>query len=139
MATARIVCEEIGIAADAIREEPLLMEADHGDWEGLTAEQIEAQYPGSTEARKRAHWTHKLPNGESYHDLAVRANQWLASLAKTADLIAVTHEMMSRCVRGQYLRLSPAESLALSHRQDRFFVLSRGNVEEHLTSAAQQS
>lgn len=36
--TAELVCVHAGIAADMLEYEDLLMEPDHGDWEGMTAE-----------------------------------------------------------------------------------------------------
>lgn len=134
METSRIVCEEIGISPSAICADTQLMEGDHGDWQGLTHQEIDVRYPGELEARMRDRWTYKFPRGESYCDLAARASKWLASLPKTETLLVVTHEMMSRSIRGQYLGSSNEECLALRHPQDRFYILSGGSVEEHRVS-----
>ena len=49
----------------------------------------------------------------------------------TAPLtVAVTHEMMSRAIQGAYASLSPAETLARSHPQDRLYRLDGGAITE---------
>ena len=49
--TARIISEQIGVGPVII--EPLLRERDAGEWSGLTREQIDEQYPGYLDERKR--------------------------------------------------------------------------------------
>ncbi len=63
-----------------------------------------------------------IAGGESYALAAARAQRWLAGCAAPLT-VAVTHEMMSRAIQGAYASLSPAETLARSHPQDRLYRL----------------
>jgi broad specificity phosphatase PhoE len=70
-----------------------------------------------------------VAGGESYALASERARRWLAGCA-AALTVAVTHEMMSRAIQGAYASLSPAETLARSHPQDRLYRLDGGAITE---------
>jgi len=71
-----------------------------------------------------------FPGGESYAEVALRARAWLAARTPGADLIAVTHEMLSRTLVGAYAGLAPAQMLELSHPHGRVVRLCGGAVSE---------
>ncbi|GEP57319.1 hypothetical protein RSO01_44850 [Reyranella soli] len=105
------------------------MEHRLGAWQGLTYAEIDDRFPGARQAREADKWRHVIDGGESYALASERARRWLAGC--TAPLIvAVTHEMMSRSLQGAYGALSPEETLARSHPQDRLFRLHDGTVTE---------
>ena len=128
--TARIVSEVLGLDPNSIIVTPLLVEHHLGSWQGLTAEEIDARYPGSWQAREDNKWDYVVPGGESYARVAERAKRWLASNRHASITIAVTHAIISRTIQGAYGRLTPRETVARSHRQDRIYRLHAGEVEE---------
>jgi broad specificity phosphatase PhoE len=128
-ATAEIIAVELGIADRNIRSSPLLMEHALGAWEGLTYVEIDDRFPGARQAREADKWHHVIAGGESYALASERAKRWLAGCA-AALTVAVTHEMMSRAIQGAYASLSPAETLARSHPQDRLYRLDGGEITE---------
>ena len=79
--------------------------------------------------READKWRYVIDGGESYAAASERATRWLAGC--TAPLtVAVTHEMMSRSIQGAYAGLSPEDTLARSHPQDRIYRLHGGAIAE---------
>ena len=106
------------------------MEASSGRCEGLTKADARQRYPEAWRARQRDRWNTPAPGGECYADLARRAAAWWrAQSSGDSTLIVVTHEMMSRTLRGCYLGLDPAATLALDHPHELVFVLGDGTIE----------
>ncbi len=60
--------------------EPAIQELSYGDWEGLTAEQIEYAYPGMLQAWRQDPTSMTPPNGESMLDFAKRTQVFLHHL-----------------------------------------------------------
>jgi broad specificity phosphatase PhoE len=128
--TARIVCRELGLRDSAIAVDPLLAEYDQGEWEGFTAAEIEARFPGLQARRAAEKWSFSIPGGESYADAHARARRWLGAREETSPTIAVTHEMLSRTLLGAYAGETPEAMLARSHPHDRIFRMCGGAIEE---------
>ena len=126
--TACPIATRLGLEPERHHISPLLAEHAFGHWEGFTDEEIEVRFPGSLEARHRAHWTYVVPAGESYQQVYRRACQWLESLGDTPVTITVTHAKTSRTLRGAYLGLEPSGILSLKHPQDRIFAMKGGDV-----------
>jgi broad specificity phosphatase PhoE len=127
--TAELIAAELALPVAAIRSSPLLMENALGVWEGLTAAEIDDRFPGARQAREADKWSYVIDGGESYALSSERARRWLAGCAAPV-IVAVTHEMMSRAIRGAYASLSPAETLARSHPQDQLYRLDGGAITE---------
>jgi broad specificity phosphatase PhoE len=130
--TALIISEPLGLDPSAILVTPLLIEHHLGCWQGLTHEEIDARYPGAWQAREENKWNYVVPGGESYALVAERAKLWLANQRHAAITIAVTHAIISRTIQGAYGGLTPSQTVARSHRQDRIYHLHDGRVEEML-------
>jgi len=128
--TARILCRELRLPEHVLVRAPLLAELDHGEWEGLTAGEIETRFPGALAERERDKWSYVMPGGESYASAHERARRWLAARKPGETVVAVTHEMLSRTLRGAYAGSAPQEMLALAHPHDRVFRLRGGASEE---------
>ena len=126
MATARIVCAELGLPEDAIETDARLKEMAFGEWEGLTPAEIQARYPEAWAARCADRWHHLRPGGESYALLAARVGAFLRDIQ--GDTIVVGHGGAGRVLCGLYGRLSEAEILALDEPQDAIFRLTQGTV-----------
>ena len=71
------------------------------------------------------------PGGESYESVEARVGDWLASLPPEPQrkVIVVSHGGSGRVVRGAYLGLPRAETLAQEVPQDAVFRLASGAVE----------
>ncbi len=126
MATARLVCAELGLPEYAIETDDRLKEMAFGEWEGLTPAEIEAWHPETWAARGADRWHHPRPCGESYALLAARVGAFLRDVQ--GDAIVVGHGGAGRVLRGLYGRLSEAEILALDEPQDAIFRLTQGTV-----------
>ncbi len=132
LATAEIVCREAGWVASEIRLDARLKEADYGRWEGSTKAEVKARFPAAWRARQLDRWGTRPPGGESYADLARRAADWWLAHTETArPVVVVSHEMMSRVLRGCYLGLDASEMLELDHPHEQVFVLAGGRIETH--------
>ena len=126
MATARLVCAELGLPEAAIETDARLQEIAFGEWEGLTQAEIQARYPEAWAARCADRWHHLRPGGESYALLAARVGAFLRGVQ--GDAIVIGHGGAGRMLRGLYGRLSEAEILALEEPQDAIFRLTQGTV-----------
>jgi probable phosphoglycerate mutase len=84
--TGLIIAEAIGVGPVVL--EPDLRERDAGEWSGMTREQINEQYPGYLEERKR-------PPGWEPDDVllarALRAVTRIGAEVPGGDVVAITH------------------------------------------------
>ena len=84
--TALIISEAIGIGPVVV--EPDLRERSAGEWSGLTREEIEAEWPGYLDARKRP------PSWEDDASVLTRLTRALGRIEQEyqgADVLVVTH------------------------------------------------
>jgi 2,3-bisphosphoglycerate-dependent phosphoglycerate mutase len=127
--TAEIVRGCLGLPMERLSVEDCLVEHDYGEWQGMTSEEIDRRYPGARAERERNKWSYRVPGGESYAMLEQRLLAWTKSRgSEDAITIAVVHDMVSRVIRGIYLGLEPARTLALDHPHARIYCLSRRGV-----------
>ena len=108
----------------------LLAEHDYGAWEGLTEPEIERSFPGELARRRADHWCYRIPNGESYELVAARVRQWL-SAQDAGVVVVVTHDIVSRVLRGLYLGLTPDRVFELVHPPTRIYLLASGTVQQY--------
>ena len=127
--TAAVVCMELATGKPATVE-PLLIEHHLGVWQGLTPAQVDDRFPGTRAARANDQWNYRIPGGESYSRMSVRAQRWLALDRGVPIRVAVTHELISQTIQGAYGSLSPSATLARSHPQTSVFRMSGGRTEE---------
>lgn len=124
--TAAIVMAEV--PGGSVTLEPRLREVSIGSWDGLTDFDIDAQYPGARDGATRFDWYFRSPNGETYENAASRARDWLDSVE--GAIVAVSHGLFSRFVRGAYLGLGRAKALSLPAQHGVIWRLKDGTVEE---------
>lgn len=89
--TASIIAEPHGLAVQAL---PELRELNFGAWEGLTFEEIKTRYSDIADNWHASPGLVRIPEGESFQELTVRANSAVASLIKKHDpatIAVVTH------------------------------------------------
>ena len=98
---ARTTCELAGFAA-AAETDPDLVEWNYGDYEGLTTVEIR---------RRRAGWDlfrDGVPNGESPHDVAARADRFIAkALTLQGDVAVFSSAHIMRMIAARWLALPP--------------------------------
>jgi broad specificity phosphatase PhoE len=106
----------LALPAQPMTVEPLVAEYDYGDYEGLTAEQIQQRVPGWNI------WRDGCPNGESTADVGRRADAFLRAHPDngTQPVVVVTH--------GHFSRILAARALALPAECGRLFASSTAAV-----------
>jgi broad specificity phosphatase PhoE len=124
--TSRIVAAATGVAD--IAYDPRLMEISCGDWDGRLRSEIEAAHPNTF---KVPGGIFDLPSGESYEAMSGRLGDWLSSLPPEPErrIIAVSHGVAGRVLRGLYTGLSRGELSTQDVPQDAIFRLQDRRVE----------
>lgn len=107
--------------------EPRLQEMTLGIWEGLTRGEVNARWNGVIGSDANAEWWFLAPGGESYDHFRERVRSWLAEQSGT--IIAVSHGITTRMIRGEYLGLSRKDRLALPVPHGVIWRLAGGAVE----------
>jgi broad specificity phosphatase PhoE len=142
-ASARVVASPLGRATRTaeiiarhlqVRPEPTidgrLREISAGSWDGLTFRDIELRAPGTFDGDGRYEWSFHAPGGETYDSFAARVAEWLSEAVAAPFVIAVTHGVVSRVLRGLYASLPREIALTLPVPQDKVFRLSGGLIQE---------
>ena len=127
--TARLIGAEIGFDPSRIEVDERIQEIGFGWWEGLDRQTIEAREVGALDARRRDPWTFAMDGGETMAAVARRAEAWLEEL--DGNVIAVSHGVTGRIIRGLYLSLSRAQTLQLDQPQDIVFELCGRKISRH--------
>ncbi len=127
--TACYLIDALDIPEPHIRYDPRIIEFNYGEWSGLTNDEIEQRYPGQLQARENNKWDYTVPNGECYADVEVKVEHWFNDLPADKTIIAVTHSVVSRVIRGKYLGLPNQEAGQLEHQQHLIFKLSDDQIE----------
>ena len=101
-----------------VRAEPLLMEWDYGEYEGITTHQIQSS---------RAHWDlwrDGCPGGETLAQVAERAQAVLRRLDEAPGSVALfSHGHFSRLVIAAWLQLPPSRGRSFAIRAGSVTVL----------------
>ena len=126
--TAAIIRAAIG-AAGQLRLDERLREISCGAWDGLDRREIALRSPGVFAGDGRYEFYFRAPDGERYDAFAARVADWLAA-PREKPVIAVTHGIVSRVLRGLYAGLPRAEAIRLPAPQDCIFRLAGGMIEE---------
>jgi broad specificity phosphatase PhoE len=128
--TMRLIIETAGWDDVPICYDDRLMEIGYGRWEGLTSSEITAREPEAMAARKNDPWNHTVPGGEGYKDVQTRIANWLEEqFSTTSPLFVVSHGASGSVLRGLYLNLTPAQTLALDRPQGSIIKLQDGDAQ----------
>ncbi|WP_407343997.1 bifunctional RNase H/acid phosphatase [Pengzhenrongella phosphoraccumulans] len=105
--TAQVFAARLGLP---VRTEPLFAECDFGDWEGLTAAEIDEQWPGQL---KRWHddASFRAPGGESIVDVGARMRAGLEAVRAAGvgrTVVVVTHSVSVRAAVGVAIEANPS-------------------------------
>lgn len=135
----RLVASPIGRAqrtADAIaRATGLTIETDArlaeiccGEWEGQLWADVATRQPDNVD---RSEWFFRAPGGERFEDVHARAAGWLGDLPPEPErrVIAVSHGVWGRVLRGAYAGLDRPNTLRQDVPQDAVFRLQGGQID----------
>lgn len=103
-----------------------LAEVSIGAWDGLTHVDIDAGWPGRLDGTTPFNWFFRSPDGESYDAAKARVTDWLGELEGV--VVAVSHGLVGRLIRGVYLGLSQDEALSLPVTHDVIWRLTDNRV-----------
>ena len=104
-----------------------LAEVSVGSWDGLTQIDIDAQWPGRLDGPTPFDWFFRSPDGESYEAAFERATEWLGDAQ--GKVVAISHGLIGRILRGAYLGLPKRDALSLPVPQDVIWRLAKGQME----------
>lgn len=127
--TAEIICEVLGMESRQIETDARLAEINLGSWAGLTRNEVEARWPRPLDGAGRYDWYFRSPDGETLDDLTARVRRWLRDAALRDRVIAVSHGVTSRVLRGLYASIAESEALKLEVSRDAVFRLRDGSVD----------
>lgn len=127
--TTQYLVDALSIPESNVQYESRLIEFDYGDWSGLTNEEIEGNYPGALRVREVNKWYYTVPNGESYQDVETKVDTWMEELPEEKTIIAVTHSVVSRVIRGKYLGMPKPVASLLEHPQNMIYRLHNQRVD----------
>jgi broad specificity phosphatase PhoE len=126
--TAAIFCWCMGDLTQ-VTVDSRLQEVSAGSWDGLTQEDIEAGWPGALDGSNPYDWYFRAPDGETLDAACRRVRSWLAELDELdGPVVAVSHGLLGRLVRGAWLGLSVPEMLSLPAPQDLVWHLSATGI-----------
>ena len=97
--TAAIIGEHLGRNFFDWRSDARLLEIDVGDWEGRYYADIVAETGPIVDAERRL-FAVPPPNGEWYPAIAQRLESWLAALDSARPVLAISHGITARVLRG---------------------------------------
>jgi probable phosphoglycerate mutase len=124
--TAEIVAAKLG--ALPVELEPRLQEMSWGSYDGRLRAEVEAEHP---ETFGKTGWAFDAPtDGETYDDVCARVGAWLAELPPEPErkIVAVSHGISGRVLRGLYANLPRDEAGQQDVPQDAVFLLQHGGV-----------
>jgi probable phosphoglycerate mutase len=76
--------------------EPRLCEIGFGDWEGLTFDEIEADWADLIDQYDDLGWLFDAPNGEGYERALARIQSWLGD--QSGSVIAISHGLTAQLI-----------------------------------------
>lgn len=123
--TAEIIAECLG-RREAPRLDERLREISLGAWDGLDRREVRSRMAARF---IEFEWYFETPHGQTYDEFAAPIAAWLAEIGDS-PVIAVSHGVTTRVMRGLYTGLPRSEALRLAVPQDCIFRLSRGAIEE---------
>jgi probable phosphoglycerate mutase len=103
------------------------MEMSWGAHDGRLRAELEAEHPDTF---ARTNWAFDASAGETYEAVSARVGDWLASLPPEPErrVIAVSHGISGRVLRGLYAGLGRDRTATQDVPQDAVFLLQHGGV-----------
>jgi len=127
--TAEIICEVLGIDSRQIETDARLAEVNLGSWAGMTRDEVQARGPKALGDTGRYDWYFRSPDGETLVDVTTRVRQWLSDTTARDRVIAISHGVTSRILRGLYGGIAQSQALMLEVSRDVVFRLHDGSID----------
>jgi broad specificity phosphatase PhoE len=124
--TAAILCETAGLDFAAVTQDARLKEVHTGSHSGRLKADLS---PAELEGSGLDAWFFRCPGGETHAHMAERLGGWLADLAPGDKVIAVSHGVAGRVLRGLYAGRDAIAALAADSPQDAVFLMNGGAIE----------
>jgi broad specificity phosphatase PhoE len=123
--TAEAIAARLGLPVEI---DERLAEISFGEWEGRLRDEVAPLHPELFATRE---WLVSPPGGETFDDVRARASAWLGEQAPEPErrVIAVSHGMTGRVLRGCYAGLSRQETLMLDVPQDAVYRLVNRQID----------
>lgn len=123
--TAEAVARATGLVVET---DARLAEVCCGEWEGRLRAEVAEIHP---ERFATGEWFFGAPGGETFEDVHARAASWLADLPPEGErrVIAVSHGVTGRLLRGAYVGLDRQATLAQDVPQDAIYRLQNGQID----------
>jgi probable phosphoglycerate mutase len=119
--TATIIQEQCELCIPVIEQR--LREKSMGSWDGLTHEEVKERWP-----EHQHNWKmREAPDGETYDLCCERISNWLDE--QSGVVVAVSHGVTSRVLRGHYLGLPREDAMQLPVPHGVVWRFYRGNVD----------
>lgn len=128
MQSTAILCETLGYDSNKVRQDSRLTEVAVGQWAGLTMAEIQQQWPALLTNTDAFNWYFRAPDGETYEAVTSRISDWLEEIQREPKVIAISHGLTGRILRGLYAGLGREDALKLAVSQDMFFKLSNNTI-----------
>lgn len=124
--TAILVGKASGLAD--IEIDPRLIEITVGRWDGRLKSEAEREAGPEWHSKK---WDFSSPEGEEYDSVVDRIGLWLDSLPPEPErrIIAVSHGITGKVIRGVYAGLDRATTLDQPVPQDAVYRLQNGQID----------
>jgi len=122
--TAQTIAARLGLPVEV---DERLTEIAFGEWEGRLRDEVTPQHPELFATRE---WLVSAPGGERFDDVRARVASFLADLPEEPErrVIAVSHGVAGRLLRGVYANLDRQETLNQDVPQDAVFRLAQGRI-----------
>ena len=123
--TADAIAARLGLGVEI---DERLVEIAFGDWEGRLRDEVSPTRPDLFASRE---WLVSPPGGETYEDVMARVKSWMADLPPEPErrVIAVSHGVTCRLIRGAYAGLSRADTLLQDVPHGAVYRLMGGQVD----------
>jgi broad specificity phosphatase PhoE len=128
MQSTEIICETIGFDLKNVKKDDRLTEVAVGQWAGLTTKEIESSWPNLFHNTDVYNWYFNAPHGEAYDSVVSRLSAWLEDIQHIPKVIAISHGLTGRILRGVYADLKKEDALKLEVSQDVFFKLANKTI-----------
>ncbi|OJX71362.1 histidine phosphatase family protein [Magnetospirillum sp. 64-120] len=128
MQTMAILCETARLDFAQVERDARIKEVSTGEYSGRLKSEFA---PGDLGGSGRQSWFFQCPGGESHQHMVDRLTAWLNSLGADEHVLAVSHGIAGKILRGIYAGWDPDFALAQDSPQDAFYLLRDGRVERH--------
>jgi probable phosphoglycerate mutase len=128
-ATMNLVRAELRLPAEGYSCDDRLREISYGEWEGLTAAEMQVRDPEVYGTRGRDKWGTAPPAGESYAELARRVGDWYAEVNE--DTIVSAHGGTTRVLMVITGVARPDDVVDLRIEQGVIYVFAGGKLAKY--------